>query len=291
MFKLLAQHPEVSVSDNKEPHYFCADFHQESDRYHGRVMRFRVRSESQYLALFGDRSRPVAAEATPAYLYSRVAAAKIHAFNPGARILAIVRDPIVMLRSLHAKLVANGQEDLCDFQHAIAAEPARRAGLRLPAGLFWPSSLFYSDWVKFAEQIERYRSLFPADRIKVLVYDDFLRDNLGTYAEVVSFLGLDPPFQPQVRRVNENRSLRFPLLSRAAAGLGDLPVKNLLSHTVRSKLRRMLHTANSKPEIRAPLDPRFQRELRERFRPGVEDLGRLLRRDLVTLWGYDRPAR
>ncbi len=106
MFRLLAQHPDIAVCDPKEPYYFCTDFHEESDRHAGRATRFPVRTEAQYLALFDDRSRTVVAEATPAYLYSTVAASRIHAFNPGARILVMVRDPVELLHSLHAKMVS-----------------------------------------------------------------------------------------------------------------------------------------------------------------------------------------
>jgi hypothetical protein len=54
MFRLLASHPDVSVSALKEPFYFCTDFHHESDRHHGRPMRFPVRAETDYLALFSE---------------------------------------------------------------------------------------------------------------------------------------------------------------------------------------------------------------------------------------------
>jgi len=48
MFRLLAQHPDIAVCERKETYCFCADFHEESDRYHGRAMRFPVRQEDQY---------------------------------------------------------------------------------------------------------------------------------------------------------------------------------------------------------------------------------------------------
>jgi hypothetical protein len=289
IFRLLAQHPAISVSSPKETYYFCVDFHEESDSYAGKGMRFPIRSEEKYLALFSDLSRTVVAEATPAYLYSRVAASRICAFNPDARILAIVRDPVVMLQSLHAKMVSRGQEDLRDFRQAIEAEPARRAGRRLPGGLFWPSSLYYSEWVKFTEQIERYRKTFPAHRVKTVVYDDFQRDNLATYADVVSFLGLTA-FRPECGQVNENRSPQFPALSRAVARYGDLRIKNLLPFQARRRLMRWLLRINLKPARRPPLDRGFRRELIARFRPEVESLGRMLQRDLVSAWGYDEPA-
>jgi hypothetical protein len=53
----------------------------------------------------------------------------------------------------------------------------------------------------------------------------------------------------------------------------------------------MLRQVNLKPATRAPLDPRFRRELMARFRPEVEALSRVLERDLVSLWGYDPSAQ
>jgi hypothetical protein len=286
MFQLLAQHPEIAVSHPKETYYFCVDFHEESDRYAGKGMRFPIRSEAQYLSLFSDLSRTIVAEATPAYLYSRVAASRIHAFNPEGRILALVRDPLTMLQSLHAKMVAQGQEDLRDFREAIEAEPARRAGRRLPSGLFWPSALFYSEWVKFGEQIERYRNTFPARRVKTVLHDDFRHDNLATFADVVSFLGVSA-FRPEPRRVNENKTPRFPMFSRVVARYGDLRIKNVLPLAARRRLRGMLLRVNLKPDRPASLDPGFRRELMARYRPEVEHLSRLLQRDLVEAWGYE----
>lgn len=36
------------MSEPKEPWFFCTDFHQESDQYHGRKLFFRHRSREQY---------------------------------------------------------------------------------------------------------------------------------------------------------------------------------------------------------------------------------------------------
>lgn len=288
MFSLLGQHPDVSVSDVKEPYYFCTDFHEESDRHHGRRMRFPVRTEADYLALFRGPTRPVVLEATPAYLRSREAPASIHAFDPDARILVMVREPIELLRSLHAKMLSRGQEVLKNFREAIEAESDRRTGLRLPTGLFWPSSLYYSEWIAFAEQIERYRAVFGAGRVKVVVHDDFERNNASTYGEVVRFLGLDASFQPTPERTNTHRTVRFPALTRSLAWAGDLPVKYVLSERVRRQFGQVFRRVYLKPVIRAPLDPVVRRELMSRFRPEVERLSAVLQRDLVSLWEYPR---
>jgi hypothetical protein len=287
MFRLLAQHPDVGICDPKEPYFFCTDFHQEADAYHGPRRRFHVRTETAYLALFRDPSKPVQMDGTPAYLYSATAAANIHAFNPDARIIVMLRDPIELLRSLHAKMDAYGQEDLRDFREALDAEPARRAGRRLPRTLFWPSSLYYSEWSRFADQIGRYRNLFPSDRLKIVLHDDFLRDNVVTYGEVAGFLGLDPAFRPVPETRNLHSEPRFRVASRLIARLGDLPIRKLVRNpVVRMRIGRGLRILNRREAKRPPLDAGLRRELVARFRPEVEKVSALLQRDLVGLWGY-----
>jgi hypothetical protein len=289
MFRFLEQHPRVCASSRKEPNYFSTDFHEESDRHFGAPLRFPFRTEAQYLALFDDPSRSVMLEGSTTSLQSRVAAANIRAFDPDARILVMVRDPVDLLHSLHAKMVSNALEDIADFRLALEAEPDRRAGRRLPAGLFWPSSLYYSDRVRLAEGIERFRAHFPADRVKVVVYDDFRRDNLAAYLDVAAFAGLDLAFRPETHRVNPNQGARSPALSRALARLGDSAVVRLaVPRRVRLELGRFVRRYAKKPLARVPLDPDLRRTLMARFRPEVEALSRTLDRDLLALWGYNQ---
>ena len=286
MFDFLAQHPDVCGSEPKEPHYFCTDFHEESDRHHGRRVRFVTRTPEAYRAIFHDPSKPVQLEGSTAYLQSRSAAENIRAFDPEARILVMVREPVSLLHSLHAKMVSQGIEDLSDFQSALAAEDDRREGRRFPRGLYWPSSLYYSERIRLGEQIERYRAVFPADRIKVIVHDDFQADNLGVYAEVARFAGLDPSFRPHTRSVNPNRELRFPALARFFTLIGDSPLRQLFPVATWWSVGRRLRFANRKLAPRRPLDPAIRRTLMARFRPEVERLSQVLDRDLVRLWGY-----
>lgn len=286
MFRLLAQHPDVRPADVKEPHYFCTDFHEESDRFHGRRLRFPVRTEAEYLSLFPGPPRRVVIEATTAYLRSAAAPDRIRAFEPDARILVMVREPVEMLRSLHAKYLAQGLEDIPGFVDAIAAEADRRAGRRMPATPFWPSSLFYSEWIRTGPQIERYRSVFPPHRLKVVVYDDFRRDNLAAFADVARFLDLDAAFRPTPVWANEHHDVRVPGLVGSIGRLGNLPAKHLLPEPWRRRVRRSVRRLGSTSVPRPPLDLTLQRELQARFRPQVESLGRVLDRDLLGLWAY-----
>ncbi len=87
LYYLLAQHPDVFLSDVKELYFFGNDQSGPStlDAYHE---HFPFDESYQY---FG--------EATPMYYREATVADEIYQYNPDARILAIVRDPIERLLS------------------------------------------------------------------------------------------------------------------------------------------------------------------------------------------------
>lgn len=90
-------------------------------------------------------------EASVWYLASERAAGEITRALPHARIIVQLRDPVEVMSSLHGRRVLHGQEELGDFQSALAADVNRAAGRR-PR----PSPLpLYRDAVRFSEQVAR----------------------------------------------------------------------------------------------------------------------------------------
>ena len=105
----LRQHPDVFFSDPKEPCYFCNDFPRK--RY--------VESESDYTALFRKaKSGSILGEGSVWYLYSECAIENIYQFNPNAKIIAMIRNPVDLVYSLHSQLVYSGEETISDFEEA-----------------------------------------------------------------------------------------------------------------------------------------------------------------------------
>src|SRR5690242_3134640 len=110
MYEYLRAHPQVFMSVPKEPTYFGADL----------SARYRRMSEDEYLGLFRDaRPDQRVGEATPWYLYSTSAAAEIKAFEPAARIVIMLRNPVDVMFSQHSQLLFNQREDLADFGAAL----------------------------------------------------------------------------------------------------------------------------------------------------------------------------
>ena len=89
----LAEHPRVFFSDTKEPHFFC------TDGYTG------VKTLKQYEKLFED-AKPhhlAVGEGSTHYLFSKVAVPNILVYNPDARFIVCLRNPVDMAPSLHSE--------------------------------------------------------------------------------------------------------------------------------------------------------------------------------------------
>jgi hypothetical protein len=195
--------------------------------------------------------------------------------------------------------VHNNVETQSDFAKAIALEPARRQGKRIPPLSQAPASLLYSDHVRYVEQLQRFHAVFPAGQVLVLIYDDFRADNEGGVRQVLRFLDVDDTVAIKTIETNPLEAVRsvplFQLTSawamarRRAAASG--PVLKAVEARVPKPLRsdNRLRTAwRSRVYGAAPApDEAFMRELRVRYEPEVQALSEYLDRDLVSLWGYD----
>jgi hypothetical protein len=256
----LQQHPEVFMSPVKEPHYWCSDLFPAD----------ALASHEEYLALFSgaDERHARVGEASPSYLFSKVAPGRIRDFAPDARIVVMLREPVDMVYSLHQRRVLVGNEDLFDFEAALAAEAARRRG-ELPArgGLY-----LYREVGAYAEQVRRYFDTFGRERVHVILYEDFRKDVAATFRDTLRFLGLreDAPVDLSAR--NESRRIRSPAVHRFAT--------RLRRSRLTANLAARLVDLNTKPARLADLRPEVRQQLTAHFAPDVERLGELLGRDL-----------
>jgi hypothetical protein len=296
LYEALRRHPQIYMPDLKEPWFFAEDM-----RPRFRVLRSPdpVESLEDYLALFaaaGEEQR--VGEASSTYLWSSTAAARIAELRPDARIIAILREPASFLQSLHLEFLQNHVESERDLSRALALEDSRREGKRIPRRSARPQLLLYSDHVRYAEQLRRYRDAFAPEQILVLVYDDFQSDNQATMRSVLEFLDVDASRAVEVTHENVTstrmRSQQLDdLLNTVSIGRGPASraakaaVKALTSKHMRDEAIRLTqsHLVFGKPK---PADERLMLELRRRFKGEVTALSADLGRDLTTLWGYDR---
>jgi hypothetical protein len=289
--QFLGEHPEIGVSDPKEPDYFATDKQAECDAYHhGKHPYFPVRTEEQYAAGFAKLAdKRLWGEGSTLYVSSTEAPKNIARHNPDAKIIIMLRNPVDFVNSLHQHLVGIATEDEPDLLKALAKEPARRAGRELAKRTRCPSDLFYRQRAEYSTQIKRYQTVFPDKQILILTAEEFRADNAAVYKQVLAFLGADPTWRPaEFGRVNESRAPRFKALHQVMNSLIlKRAINRLFGPQGYEKIKQNVARVLLKQQSVAELDAATRQELKRSFQPEVEATAKLLKRpDLLKLWGY-----
>jgi hypothetical protein len=192
VYRYLQQHPQVFLSEPKEPRFFAFEGHPldfkglRGDSWRREFYTTRDR----YLALFaGAGDRHAVGEASVMYLSEAGTAARIHRYVPEMKIMAILRDPVERAFSNFVYLRAEGRESVEEFGDALRAEQERRSAN-------WISWFYYRGRGMYGEQLKPYYSLFDRKQIRVWLYEDLVNDPARMTREMFAFLGVDESFQP-----------------------------------------------------------------------------------------------
>lgn len=267
----LREHPQAFVTKPKEPHYFAEDL----PGIRG------VTSLSDYLSRFDAATSEHRAigEASVCYLFSSVALHRIRDFDPAAKIVLMLRNPVDLVRSLHGQLLLKVDEDLTDLEAAWDAQARRRQGHGIPRRCREPRLLQYGEVCSLGRQVEAALAVFPRRQIHLCVFDDFRADPPTSYERVCRFLGISSEARSDLRVVNPSSRYR----SRTLATLVERP-SPLFSKRIAglklSPIRKGLRRLNTRAAPRPPLDPALRRRLADYFRADVRLLEELLDRDL-----------
>jgi hypothetical protein len=278
LYRYLQPHPNIFLPEIKEPHFFAKDLGSYP----------RIKTAEDYSALFadaGERHLRVG-EASVYYLRSTVAIPAIRAFNPEARIIAMFRNPVDMVYSLHSQLLYVAEENVADFETAWRLQERRSRGLDLPPRIRSPLLVQYADIGRFGTQTQRLLSCFPAEQVRIILYDDFAASPRRVYDEVIAFLGVPHDQRAEFPKINENKSARLAWLRRFSRKPPPVlreairSLKRAVGGEGLSAAKKKLVALNTSRERRAPLAPELRAELVAAFRDEVALLSRLLGRDL-----------
>ncbi|MDF1843903.1 MAG: sulfotransferase [Rubripirellula sp.] len=274
----LATHPDVVMSNPKEPAFFGAD------------LRFsNCPSLQDYLKMF--RASPgisVRGEATAFYLFSRTAAQEIHDFNPESKIIILLRNPVDQMYSHYLHAVRAGHETL-SFEKALSREgdrieEAERIAQQRNAGIFIEGFARYRAVASYSSQVTRYIDTFARDNILILVFEEFIDETPNYYQRVLLFLGLDTRNVPeQFNGENTQGEIRSHLLKR---WLLDPPpgipatIELLAGKERKAALFRWLSRLSERRRKMPELAPKLRNQLLCEFSTEVDAVERILGREL-----------
>lgn len=203
LHELLAQHPEVSMSEPKEPCYFVPPDQLKNLWPEMWRMGF-CKNESAYLALFKNKPQALffGESSTDYSKRPRVdgVAKRIAAFNPDARFVYIMRDPIERTISHYWHMVENRGE-LRAPREAIRNDP------------------HYTDVSHYAYQLQPYIEHFGRERVYALTFEELKHDPQAAVHAVFKWLGIDNDFIPQALTAAHNVTPEKVRQKRAGMGL------------------------------------------------------------------------
>jgi len=226
------EHPDIFVPRQDGVHFFTINFHKGFDWY------------NQFFN--GYKGESVVGDTTPSYARFSWSRQRLADYNPDAKILVVVRNPIERA-----------------FSHYWHEKKKRTINWKF-ADVLGNNADIFDSWIAtgfYSHHIEALWQLFPPDRVKIAVYDDLVADPKDYLQDIFSFLGVDASFEPTLLREKLNEGSR------------RLSYKQQFLHLLRGRPRR------GPTEYIRGIDKNVHTELIQIYAPEIEKLQRLTNRD------------
>lgn len=280
LHRYLEQHPKIfSPRGKKEPLFFCGyppDFKGPGAEV---VNRNMVTTPESYRALFTSAGpSAVTGEASTDYLACEEAPDRIWAWNPDARIIIMLRNPIDRAYSEHMHLVRDRFETE-SFMRALELEPVRRKKGYIP--LFW-----HKERGQYCAAVQRYLQCFGENQVKIIYYDEFSDAPGDIASDVFQFLGLAPVEIDTSLKYNVSGAPRWPLIQKLYVKFRQSDDRGWVKRVARlissGRSRQAIHSLYLRRNLRASkgITVEEREVLRNYFTEDVNNLSRLLNKNL-----------
>ena len=167
----LNQHPDVCMSNIKEPNFFSSN--EIAELYYDNTV---IKKMSDYIKLFDHPNNKILGESSVSYIYYSSVAKKIFNHNKNAKIIIILRNPVDRAFS---HFLMDNRLGYCNINFKeVISNPKK-----------YP--LFYQQYVDighYYEKLKVYIDIFKKENIKILIYEDFIKETQKYVNEVFDFL-------------------------------------------------------------------------------------------------------
>ena len=152
------------------------------------VLKYAVNTWPEYEALFKDAGDAIAVgESSTAYLANPSCIDSIRNLLPGVKIIAILRHPVDRAFSNY-RMYRRWEFETRSFHKAITDE-IKGLSEELPQGQKYLQLGFYS------EALKQFIKVFGKERVKVYLFDDFMKRTRDSLSDLCQFLGVEQDFE------------------------------------------------------------------------------------------------
>jgi hypothetical protein len=275
--RALKDHPQISFSKPKETHFFLLAPEMPVDELRSTYLGVHHGGLTAEHKALGDGS--------VSYLYTPESIERALRFDPRAKFIAAVRNPLDLVPSYHARMVYDLEEDVADFSAAWDLQASRAAGQNIPKRCHDARLLLYGECGKLGQHVERLFEVAGRERCLIVVYDDFAKDQRAVYQRVLEFVGVEDDGRTKFSRKAENRGFKSSFLQQFVMNpppwtLRLIEYSNKTMVRRLKRIRRTIEDFNTFPRTRPPLAPEMRAMLRAYYADDVAKLSGLLGRDL-----------
>ena len=269
LYHYLNEHSEIEMSSQKEPDFFSDQSLQDQKLYYGKD---RIDTIEKYHSLFEREDVILRGDASVSYLFYKDVPDKIIKYNPSAKIIIMLRNPIDRAFSHY----------LMDYRLGLISENfetiIQKKSNHKNANLFYQQ---YIEVSEYAKQIKRYLEVFSKEKIYFIDYEDFKNNTSDIVNRVFIFLGLNDNTQPSLKKkyntytAPKNNIIRyvysFVFFRKILA--------NILPKKLTDSIRDLFFRSDKKPKL-SEVTRNF---LKKYFESDVRELSELLNKDF-TKW-------
>lgn len=195
LYRQLQLHPDVFMPDIKEPSFFSKK---------EKVGGDGIKNLTEYESLFAKvDSESAIGEASVNYLHSKQAPLALKSYCPEAKIIVILRQPVLRAYSHYRMLLNQGVDKYKTFQEASRSATRHiQNDTAIPYGTGYRQSFY-------AESIHRYIEYF-SNQILVLEHRTYRQNPKDTFKKILSFLGVESSFSPSTIKREYNKGSGIP---------------------------------------------------------------------------------
>ncbi|MCP3675717.1 MAG: sulfotransferase [Gammaproteobacteria bacterium] len=161
---LLMAHPEAEIVKGKEPHFFS-------------IKPDTSSALEEYLSMYAHCSNEIAiGDASTSYSRIRKnpdTIKRIYKFTPDAKIIFMIRHPLKRIESAYAERILTP-----NISHRPSlSESVHQIPMMVDSSRYW-------------EVFDAYRQIFPEKNIKIVWFEEFIKDQSKVFATICQFLGI-----------------------------------------------------------------------------------------------------
>lgn len=276
LYSWLSQHPEINAPEAlKDFHFFSSQ-------------EYFPKGYDWFIKLYKNEPSPKINGAVN-YIFQTEVPEKIKAYNPEAKFIVILRDPVKRAYSGHQFFKKLNVESL-SFSEALEKE--KRGELSSSSE---KDDFAYIDHGMYHKQLQHWLQYFDRDKFHILLYEELFQNPEDYLPEIFNFLNVDPNFKPLLKTKNVSGEVKYRTLNKLIYNeksplkifLNRTGAKHLLPMKWRGDFLNKFRDINTKSNgTSEKITEQEYLQLQPLFEKDINNLSALLDKDLKEIWKY-----